>query len=151
MPEGITLSTTQFNAAARCLKRYEYRHVLNLIPRPRDVRPTMRRGTWIHRCLELHDLGVVDWRDELLRMRDWAINNGVDEDKARLTSDETATLVEDYISFWGQRESDDGGPFETVATEIKLEYEPVPGRKISATLDRIVKDRKGRLWVWERK
>jgi PD-(D/E)XK nuclease superfamily len=146
----ISLSTTAYNNAARCLKRYEYRHELNLIPRPPDVRPKVRRGTWIHRCLQLHDLGL-DWAEELARMADWAIAHEVDPAQVEKTHEETRGLVSDYIAFWGQREHEDNGPFVTVASEIPLEFEPIPGLKISATLDRIARDRKNRLWIWERK
>ncbi len=150
MPEDISLSTTAYNAASRCLKRYEYRHVLNLIPRPQDVRPAIRRGTWIHRCLELHDLGQP-WKPELVRMLEWAINAGVDLEVASKIANETDDLVSDYISFWSGKRGPEAGPFETVTTEVQFEWEPTPGKRITATLDRIVRDNRGRLWIWERK
>lgn len=151
MPEeSISLSTSAYSAASRCLKRYEYRHVLGLIPRPQDVRPRIRRGTWIHRCLELHDLGLP-WMDELVRMADWAIEHDVDPDTVARTRTETYDLVSDYIAFWAGKRGPEAGPFETVSTETQLEYTPVPRKRITGTLDRIVRDGRGRLWIWERK
>lgn len=144
----IVLSTTAFNDAAFCLKKYEYRHVDKLIPRPRDVSPKMRRGTWIHRALQLHDLGLP-WIEELERMYEWARNHDVPEPTELF--DNCRWLVEDYIAFWQGHDKKEGGPFTTLATEEKVEFTPVPGRTITATIDRIVKDARGRVWIWERK
>lgn len=150
IPTELVLSTSAFNTAADCLKKYEYRHVEKLIPRPKDARPVMRRGTWIHRSLQLVDLGLP-WESELARMAEWALSHEVDEAVVQTTYSECDAMVRDYLAFWMNREAKEGGPYETVATELPLRYMPVPGKGISATVDRIVKDPKGRLWLWERK
>jgi len=144
----IVLSTTAFNTAALCLKKYEYRFIDRLISRPRDVKPTIRRGTWIHRCLELNDHGKP-WLSELGQMADWATDQGV-EGVDELYQN-VLHLVDDYLQFWSGHENKEGGPYETVATELPVKYMPRPDRGFSATIDRVVRDPRGKLWIWERK
>lgn len=147
--DEIVLSTTAFNDAAACLKRYHYRWVEHLIPRPSEVKSVMRRGTWIHRCLELTDKGKA-WLPELDAMAQWALDNNVPEEDVQSTYNEVRSIVFDYIAYWEGHE-EYPGPYETIATEIPFTWTPRKGRTIKATLDRIVKDKRGRLWVWERK
>src|SRR5258708_23715953 len=147
--EILELSTTAYNDAALCMQRYDYRWNQHLVLRPSEVRSTMRRGTWIHRCLELIDLGQP-WQPELSRMADWAIEHEVPEEKIALLTYEVQSIVTDYVSWWSGHE-EDPGPYTTIDTEAPLNWAPTPTRKIKATLDRIVKDRKGRVWIWERK
>ena len=145
----ISLSTTGFNDAARCLKRYEYRWVDRLVLKPKDVRPAMRRGTWIHRALQLADEDQP-WRDELDRMWAWAIENEVDPEAASLLRVEVGELVDDYLAYWAGHE-DPPGPFETVETEYTVQWSPKPGICLTSKIDCIKRDRNGRLWIWERK
>lgn len=146
---GLSLSTSAFNDAARCLKRYEYRYVDLLVPKPRDVRPVMRRGIWIHRCLELADQGL-DWGVELGQMWKWALNAGVPQEDADKTYAETQELVEDYLAYWSGHE-EAPGPWTLEGTEIPVEWSPKPGLVLSATIDVLKRDAKGNLWIWERK
>lgn len=145
----ITLSTTGFNDAARCLKRYEYRWVDRLVLKPKDVRPAMRRGTWIHRCLQLADEGQP-WLEELRRMWAWAVENEVDPEQASALAVEVKELVSDYLAYWPGHE-DPPGPFETVETEYTVRWSPKPGIELTSKIDCLKKDRNGRLWIWERK
>lgn len=145
----ITLSTSAFNDAARCLKRYEYRWVEGLVPRPKDVRPVLRRGVWIHRCLQLADEGK-DWLVELGLMWQWAIEQDVDQADADQMYAEVQALCEDYVAYWAGHE-EAPGPWTTEATEIALEWEPRPGTVLKATIDCLKRDSQGRLWIWERK
>jgi len=145
----ISLSTTGFNDAARCLKRYEYRWIDRLVLKPKDVRPAMRRGTWIHRTLQLLDEGAP-WRGELVNMARWAIDNEVDPEQVRSLVTEVTELVEDYVAYWDGH-TDPPGPYTTEATEIELCWEPKPGIVLTSTLDCLKRDRNGRLWIWERK
>lgn len=145
----ISLSTTGFNDAARCLKRYEYRWVDRLVLKPKDVRPAMRRGTWIHRCLQLVDEGQ-DWRGELANMAGWAIDNYVEPEQVRELVVEVGDLVADYIAYWAGHE-EPPGPYETVETEYTVKWCPKPGIELTSKIDCIKRDRNGRLWIWERK
>src|SRR5215831_16071692 len=128
--EKLSLGTTGFNDAARCMKRYEYRWELGLVPPPRDVRPTLRRGVWLHRMLQLHDLGEP-WQTELGSMGQWAVDQGVDPEKIEQAMTEVEHLVEDYIAFWSTRE-EAPGPWETVETEYKVCWSPRPELDLTA-------------------
>jgi len=145
----ISLSTTGFNDAARCLKRYEYRWVDKLVPRPRDVRPALRRGVWIHRLLQLLDEGSV-WELELQRMMDWALEHEVPEEDVLAMGQDVLELVKDYQAYW-QGHDEAPGPWETVGTEVPVSWEPKPGICLTSTIDVLKRDRQGRLWIWERK
>lgn len=145
----ISLSTSAFNDAARCLKRYEYRWVEGLVPKPKDVRPVLRRGVWIHRCLELADQGL-EWRGEVSNLARWAIDHEVDHQQVEDLSQETTELVEDYLAYWSGHE-EAPGPWTTEATEMSVEWSPRPGLTLSATIDCLKRDAQNRLWIWERK
>jgi hypothetical protein len=145
----ISLSTTAFNDAARCLKRYEYRWVDNIVPKPRDVRPALRRGVWIHRCLQLLDQGEV-WQTELARMGDWAMEHDVPEEDTLALMREVYELVQDYQAYWAGHE-ESPGPWTTDSTEVPVEWCPRPGTRLTSTIDSLKRDRTGRLWIWERK
>lgn len=150
--EHLSLGTTAFNDAARCLKRYEYRWVLGLVPPPRDVRPTLRRGVWIHRALQLLDLGEA-WEPELDRMAEWGFAHQVDPDSIEQTRTEVHDLVEDYWAHWLGHERDMGvpGPWTTVETERKVSWAASPHLDLTSTVDILKRDGRGRLWIWERK
>src|SRR5262245_6984398 len=121
----ISLGTTAFNDAARCLKRYEYRWVDNLVPKPRDVRPALRRGVWLHRLLQLLDEGRV-WELELQRMVDWALDQQVDPEDVETMRVEVLDLVHDYQNYW-RGHDDSPGPWTTEGTEVPVQWQPKPG------------------------
>jgi|SRR5262245_9986974 len=150
--EHLSLGTTAFNDAARCLKRYEYRWVLGLVPPQRDVRPTLRRGVWLHRALQLLDL-QEPWEPELDRMATWGLDNNVDPEQIEQMTVEVRDLVEDYWAYWLGHERDLGvpGPWTTVETEFKACWSPRPELDLTSTVDILKRDGKGRLWIWERK
>lgn len=144
--DTLSLSSSAFRDAATCLKKFEYRWKDQLVPAPKDQPPSLRRGLWLHRTLELADLGL-DWRDELVRMRDWAIEHQVLADKAHQLAEEVTDLTWGYLRYWREQNQD----WTLVGTEVPLEFEPAPGVKLSATVDCLRRDKSGRLWIWERK
>jgi len=147
--DGISLGTSAFNDAARCLKRYEYRWIDKLVPKPRDVRPVLRRGVWIHRCLELADQGI-EWQAELDQMFRWATEQGVDAQEASDMAREVQELCEDYLAYWdGHTEAP--GPWTFENSEVSVEWCPKPNLCLTATIDCLKRDASGRLWIWERK
>jgi hypothetical protein len=139
----LKLSTTAFNDASLCLKKYEYRWIHNLIAKPSGVSQPMRRGIWIHRALEVFDQGG-DWQRALLECRHWAVERGVEEEKASEVFAECVLLVQGYIDFW----KDD--TWEFVSSEERLVHQLNADLTLSATLDLLVKWRGG-FWLVERK
>jgi len=147
--DGISLGTSAFNDAARCLKRYEYRWIDKLVPKPRHVRPVLRRGVWIHRCLELADQGQ-DWITELQTLQRWAVGQDIPEEDVLDMGREVNDLVEDYLAYWnGHTEAP--GPWTTENTEVRVEWRPKPNLELTATIDCLKRDAHGKLWIWERK
>ena len=153
MPD-ISLSSSAYRDASNCLKRYEYRWLDNLVPVPRDQKPALRRGIWLHRTLELHDRDLA-WEDELTRMADWAMQQGVDTTKVTDLYAEVRDITQQYITFWdnAQKMHPDQWlePWTLDETEKVVEFSPTPGVRLTATVDVLKRDRQGRLWIWERK
>lgn len=90
------------------------------------------------------------WEPELELMWAWAIEQGIDAEEASTMSAEVRHLVEDYLAYWAGHE-EAPGPWTTENTEVKVEWEVRPGTTLTATIDRLAKDRDGKLWVFERK
>jgi hypothetical protein len=80
----------------------------------------------------------------------WAVEQGIDAEEASEMAREVADLVEDYLAYWAGH-SEAPGPWTTENTEVRVEWEVRPGTCLTATIDRLAKDRDGKLWVWERK
>jgi hypothetical protein len=147
--EQLALSSSAFRDASNCLKRFEYRWVDELVPLVRNQGEALRRGLWIHRCLEMRDWGQ-DHSEELARMVTWALDNGAEALKTSELAHEVDYLVESYQRYWIDH-PDPMGPWELAGTEVPVTFEPAPGVKLSATVDCLKKDNHGRLWIWERK
>ena len=148
MPD-ISLSSSAFRDAANCLKRYEYRWLDNLVPIPRDQKPALRRGIWLHRTLELIDRGEA-WDKELDRMYAWAAQQpGMDIAKLDALAAEVSDITRQYLAFWNERWQENQWFLED--TEVPVELEPTPGVRLTATIDVLKRDQQGRLWIWERK
>lgn len=147
--DSLSLSTSAFNDAARCLKKYEYRWVEGLVPLPRDVRPVMRRGTWIHRCLQLADQGI-EWEAELDQMCRWAIAHEVEDEQVATLRQDTWELVTDYLGHWAGVD-DPLGPWQMVDSEMHVKWQALPKLALTSSVDVLKRDRHGRVWIWERK
>lgn len=141
----VSLSTSAFNCYSQCPKRYEYQHVDHLVPVPRNVRPVIRRGIWIHAALEEYHKGN-QWGLVLGKMSHWAEQHGVPEDQLNTIYREVDDIMQGYIAYWEKY----GTPYKTIATEKKLEWTTKSGDVLSATLDMLAEDRDG-LWIWEHK
>ena len=144
----VSLSTSSYNTAAQCLKRYEYRNVHNLVPRPRDQKAALRRGIWIHRLLEVYYSGQGEWEIELFALEQWAREHGVEEKAINEVSTETRTIFENYLNFWAKNGTADD-QWEPVAQEQAITVS-LNGLEIRATIDLIVRNRRG-LWIVEHK
>lgn len=127
----LKLSTTSFSAAARCLKAYYYRYVLGLVPKPRLVRNPLRRGIWIHSCLEFHHRGW-DWREILGALVEQAREWSIDEGKIATFRAEVADTMEQYVDFWSAEHEEPSFTMTKVEKELTCR---IGDLEISATLD----------------
>src|SRR5215831_3451519 len=141
--DDLALSTSAFRDAAQCLKKYEYRWVDELVPLARNQSEALRRGLWIHRCLEMSDWGQ-DFQPELERMLEWAIGQQVDSAKAYTLASEVSDLCNEYLRHWSE-EPDPMGPWQLAGTEVPVQFQPTEGVKLTATVDCLKKDNQGRL------
>lgn len=146
MAQPLLLSTTALSDAALCLKRYEYRHVDHLAPRPSDLNPRIRRGLWIHRALEFHAAGK-QWQEGLADCAVWAQSHGVEQERVDEMLRECAVILTRYFNYYEQQ------PYwrwTYDAHEIKLVHTTPSGVVLQATADAIVRWRGGR-WLVEYK
>lgn len=139
----MLLSTSSFNDATACLKRFEYRHIEQLIPNPRRMRLPLRRGIWLHYAIEVYHLGL-DWRKSLQQMTQWAVEHGMTGDEAVPLYEQCVDMMESYIDHW------QNDRWEIIAHETPLTITTQRGHTVRATLDMVVKDKLG-TWVVEHK
>lgn len=141
----VLLSTTSFNEFSICPKRYEFHQIDKLVPHPRNLKPIIRRGVWLHSALESHHKGE-QWPITIGKMAAWADEHGVPEEQISEMRAEVDQIMQGYIDYWDEN----GTPFKTLATEKKLYWTTKTGDEIRATLDLITQDRDG-IWIWEHK
>lgn len=95
----MRLSSSQYSSASTCFKQFEYAHIDKLAIKPRLVRDSLRRGTWIHRALEIyHQQG--DWEAAVADLYEWAVDHHIDPEKAQELRDEVESIVDGYIEYW---------------------------------------------------
>jgi hypothetical protein len=115
------------------------------------VSPKLRRGVWLHRCLQLADEGK-EWQDELYAMENWARDHDVPAEQIDSMTVDVRDLVQDYLAYWsGARGDEAPGPWEVVDTEVKVAWQATPRLCLTSTIDVLRRDRQGRVWIWERK
>ena len=138
----LRVSTTQISYLQDCYRKYELRYIDKLVPKPPDIPHAMRRGVWIHACLEaVH-------RDEpvgptLAALVSLAAAAGVSADEADKLREETFEIIDGYMKYWGDDK------FKPVLLEKELEL-PLGEDTITATLDMLA-EYKGGLWIVEAK
>lgn len=131
----MLLSSTAYSDASACLKRYQYRWVDKLINKPKDLGVPLRRGIWIHKCLEDYHQGK-NWAWALDIMRDWALEHGVDETKVQEVRNEVLDIMHGYIDYWQGKQH-----WEVLGAEIPIKMMFNANDGIRATTDLAV--------VWE--
>src|SRR3954468_10067534 len=95
----LSLSTTGISDAASCLHKYEQHFVDRLIPLPTKISRAMRRGIWLHRCLQDHHCGR-DWSLSLTALEDQATGWGVED--AGEIADECLLYMRAYTQFYAR-------------------------------------------------
>lgn len=139
----MLLSSTMYADASMCLKRFEYRWVDQLVRRPQHVGAALRRGIWLHKCLEEYH-GGRDWLLALRDMMTWAAEHGVDSDKAFDIAREVEDIMRGYIDFWPS------DYWQVLGSEVPIVLETGPDSGLRATIDKGVKWR-GEHWLAEHK
>jgi hypothetical protein len=143
MSDLLTLSTSSYGEASICLKKYEYHHVLGLVPLPSRIPRPVRRGVWIHRGLEaIHKNQSV--RDALQPLIEWSLQNGVAREEVQETLREVGRILGSYVDYW----KDD--PIEVISTEQALFLQVTDDLRLRATPDIIARTRQG-LFIVENK
>lgn len=95
----MLLSSTMYADASYCLKRFSYRWIDHLVTKPRDMGVPLRRGIWLHKCLEEYHQGH-NWISALVDMVEWASSHGVDEEKVQEIYAEVKDIMQGYIDFY---------------------------------------------------
>lgn len=146
-PLKLSLGTTAVGTAMVCLKRFEYRYIDKLVPKPPEVGHALRRGTMIHACLEAMHRGHT-WGQVLADMGNWQTEHGVDFEEATRLSDEVVLIMQGYEHYWAENER---YPMTPVAIEQKLAVTLPNGDELSATVDTIVEYGSKGLYLLENK
>lgn len=137
--ERFYLSTTAYGEASTCLHKFNYHQNLHLVPKPNNISGPLRRGIWIHSCIEqYHKHG--DWFSALDGLCAFATEQGVDPDQIDDRRKETERIMMGYTAFYR-----DAPKWKVLGSELHLEWDT--GAKINGkpvvlgcTLDTIVED-----------
>lgn len=139
----MLLSSTSISDASGCLKKYQYRWVDGLVPHPKNVSTAMRRGIWLHRCLEEYHKGG-EWRVALMDLHEWAMEHGVDGEKILEIHHECERIMESYIDFWPAQ------AWTVLGTEVPIKLDFGDGSGVRATIDFAVRWGQ-QMWLVENK
>jgi PD-(D/E)XK nuclease superfamily protein len=146
-PDGhLSLSSTSVVAALKCLKAWDYRHNLHLVARPDRVSIPLRKGIWLHACLEEIHRGR-GWGHTLTQMADWATDHGVAQEQVDKISSEVVRIINGYLDYWKANERYSLTP---IAAELPLSYALPSGDVLTATIDTLVEYR-GEKYILEHK
>lgn len=139
-PNVLYLSTTGFGEASNCLQKFNYHQNLHLVPKPNNISAALRRGIWIHSCIEqYHKHG--DWFAALDGLCSWALEQGIDDDQIDDRRKETERIMLGYTGYYR-----DAPKWKVLGSELHLEWDTgatMPdGRRVvlGCTLDTIVED-----------
>lgn len=147
MAEPLSLSTTAVATAMQCMARYNYRNNLHLVTKPSGTSVALRRGIWIHSCLEAIHHGKGYGR-LLTDLAQWALDNDVPAETVEDVQTQVTHIMAGYTRYW-----DDQPAWETlkpVASEVPLDLLLPNGDHLTCTVDTIV-EWKGRLFIMEHK
>lgn len=139
----LSLSSTAISDAATCLKKYEDHFEDRIVPRPEKISRAIRRGIWLHRCLQDHHTGK-DWQKSLARLLGQALNWHLDEEAMQEIYDECRLLMISYQHYYTEPLG------EPVADEQEYRW-TFGGVELRATVDLAVRDARGDVWIVEHK
>jgi hypothetical protein len=143
----LELGTTLFNDGAICPKRYDYHANLKLVPKARNIRRPLRRGIWVHSCLEHASKGGL-WEDRLAQLVDWANEHDIPEEDYEPIHQETMDIMMGYSAYWSRFPHLKPEPI--IAEQALTAYIKSLDVTLSATVDLLAKY-KGHTVLWEYK
>lgn len=141
--DGRPISThSMIKTFRRCNKQAQYKYIDRL--KPKQLSKPLKRGTWIHSCLETHYKGG-DWRETHDRLTR-EFNKLFDEEKADLGNlpREIEKLLVSY--FWHYGKAD----WKVHEVEFTLEAAFPDGGIYRGKIDMLVEDQFG-LWIVDHK
>jgi RecB family exonuclease len=146
----VKISNSKAKTFRRCPKQYEYKYVLGLRPKTREL--PLERGTWMHSLLEAHYLSksFLDYpRWEKVHKRNTKKFYAMfEEERLGLGDlpDECMRLMRGYLRTYEQEDRH----WRTIDTEVN-EYVDLPnGLRLNIVVDLIVEDHAG-LWLVDHK
>lgn len=143
----LSLSTTAVSTAMQCMAKYNYRYKEHLVSQPRHTGVALRRGIWIHACLEAIHRGRGYGR-LLTDLADWAADHGVEQEHIDEVQTQVTHIIDGYQKYWAEHERRKWTP---VAAEEKLCL-PLPnGDALTCTIDTIVEVEGKGLYIVEHK
>lgn len=143
----LRLSSSAFSYAAQCLKRYQYRFVDRLVPKPKTLGLPLRRGIWVHSCLEALVRGE-DWTTVLSELAQQAAEYEMDPNEILKLSKHVVDIIEGYIDYYD--EDDAFNPLTPVLIEEEIELSINEYLTITVTPDLLARNKQG-LWLIENK
>lgn len=137
-------SVSKVYTANRCLRKYKYSYVDNLVPQRKDARPTL--GVLGHKALENYYLGK-DWTSPI-KEYEALLATMMDEERelyAHIPGD-LYRIMKGYIL----RNKDSDKNFKVLATEQKFEVPTPDGNIYNGIMDLVLEDKTG-VWIQDNK
>lgn len=142
----MRLSNSKEKTWRRCPKKYEFKYVMNLRPKQRQL--TLERGSWVHELLMVHGDGE-DWqaRHKELTKEFYKLFEEEREDLGDLPT-ECYWLMKRYLKHWEAEEK----RYRIIDTELDEIIELPNGLRFQMIVDVIKEHKKtGRLIAWDYK
>lgn len=144
----MEFSVSKIKKWRRCHKAFEYKYVRGLRPKKKAV--ALRRGTWVHECLEQRDLGNP-WIDKLKELKRNDYDPLFVEEKAELGDlpQEVLRMLRSYEKIYMEIDKE----WEVIAVEqdfmIRVDSTPLV---MTGKIDKIARNKQtGKVWVIEHK
>ena len=147
MTAPIRIRNSEVSCFRDCRRKWLNQYVLNLTneatPEQKFSRPpgTNATGTYVHAMLEAHYKGEVP--EDAANSFDYEIPESQYESEWLDSLDLAWTMFTGYLDWCAETGNDQAE--ETVATELSLEWEIMPGVFVTGQVDRLVRDT-----MWDR-
>lgn len=145
--EKFVISYSRLKAWRRCHRLHYYKFVQEI--QPKKISMPLFKGNVAHDCLEAHLRGK-DWR-KIMKKFEKQFNKLFREEREQLGDviGNMTRVMEGYLKLYA------GEKLKTLAVEERIDFPLFPKTRpeviFSYQCDRVVRDDKGREWVFERK